>query len=138
MGKKIAIASVITTVLLIIFILSGPGIQMLIDMADDNWETTDWAPSFLFKAGSIPYWTLRFERAAEVYGEFLDRLDCEHPLSAAASYRKAVCHEKLGQTRAAVQEYKYFLTNWPDHPRAASAEKSAKHIAHLKPEEDLF
>jgi len=138
MGKKFAIAIVIIVVLVFVYLLSGSGINMLASMARDNWETEDWAPSLLFKAGSIPYWTLRYDMAKEAYGDFLDRLDTEHALSAPASYRKAVCHERLGEDPEAVEEFKYFLLNWPDHSLAESAEKTAKRIAHLKPEEDLF
>ena len=112
----------------IIFIVSNSGINMLVDLSLENLETKPWAPRLLFQSGSIAFWSLRYEKAIEVYGLFLEKIGIDNPFTGEASYRKALCHEKLFHNLDAVEEYYFFLDSFPTHPKVPSAEKSVKRI----------
>ena len=129
MDKRITIGCIIIIVLGIIFILSNSGIDMLVNISLENLNTKAWAPRLLFQSGSIAYWSLRYEKAIKIYAIFLENVDIENIFSGEASYRKALCHEKLFHNIDAVEEYYFFLDYFPNHPKVPSAEKSVKRIS---------
>jgi len=128
MDKRITVAIIIILIMGIIFIVSNSGINMLVDLSLENLETKPWAPRLLFQSGSIAFWSLRYEKAIEVYGLFLEKIGIDNPFTGEASYRKALCHEKLFHNLDAVEEYYFFLDSFPTHPKVPSAEKSVKRI----------
>ena len=131
MAKKLSIVIVVILVILIVYMLSNPGLDMMLDLCRENWETASWAPGLFYKVGTIALWTVRLDKTIDICIEFLDLAGVDHKLSADTSLRLAICYEKQSMKAEAYDEYLWFADTWPDHEKAQYAVANAKRLAHI-------
>ena len=128
---KVVIGLLIIIIICIIFILSTPGVNMLADTARSNWQIAPWAPTLLFRSGSIAFHTLRYEKALNIYSEFLDKCGSNHKLSSLASFRMCKCYIELERNVDAANELLWFMDNFPNDPNFSAAEGEYRILAHI-------
>ena len=131
MMTKIVIGLLVFIIITIVFLISTPGVNMLADTARSNWEIAPWAPGLLFKSGSIAFLTLRYEKALNIYSEFLDKCGSSHKLSSLASFRMCKCYLQLERNVDAANELLWFMQTFPNDPNYADAEGEYRILAHI-------
>lgn len=126
MAKKLGIAAAILVVCLGVFLLTNPGLDVLANFAEQNWDISPSAPSILYKTGLIAFYTLRFQKCIEYLENLVDWCGPDHPLTPDAALKVAKCYVQIDKRVDGYNWYLWFIETYPDDPRAIAADKESK------------
>ncbi len=123
MGKK----TVIAAVLLVGMVMALPvGVNLAIRQGFLH-SDKPWAAGAVFGGAHFLMILQQPARACTVMQQGLDRFP-DYPHRAEVTFRIAFCYEKTGNNAQAIDWYKQFLDQWPEH---AWADQARRHLQRL-------